>query len=70
MSDMTAPEANDRARFQLQQEFLNLIMEATTSGDRSALTAWWHEHFPGHTLLMIGPGLSCCDEEERSEEAI
>ena len=38
-----------------QQEFLGLVLEAGVTGDKSELTAWWREHFPGYKMWLLGP---------------
>ena len=38
-----------------KQEFLNLIIEAAKTGDKSELAKWWRKLFPGYKWWLVGP---------------
>lgn len=41
--------------FGRQQEFLNLVLEAAETGDKTKLAEWWREHFLGYKWWLLGP---------------
>lgn len=48
-----------REEKQRMQEFLDLVVEASETDDKTKLAIWWREHFPGWQWWLIGP---CCLE--------
>ena len=46
---MTELEKEDK------QSFLNLVLEAADTGDRSKVIAWWRDKFPGYKWWCFNP---------------
>lgn len=40
---------------QRRQEFLDLVLEATETGNRTKLAEWWRVHFPGYKWWLLRP---------------
>lgn len=45
----------DKERQSHQREFLNLVLELAETGNKTRLSEWWHEHFPGWKIWMTSP---------------
>lgn len=51
-----------------KQEFLNLVLEAAKTDDKSKLAAWWREHFPGYKMWLLGPEFQVVLPDDGSDE--
>lgn len=58
------------ARRRKQQEFMDLILEAGETGDKSKLAAWWREHFPGWKWWCLGPSFQAILPDDSCDECV
>ena len=38
-----------------KNEFLNLVLEAAETGDKTKLAEFWRKRFPGYKWWLLGP---------------